>query len=94
MMISIGFKNYVSLERIVAIVSPHTKPIKNMINGARESGKLVDATMGKKTKSVIVTNSDHIILSSNLPDTIVNRTQNLEEWDKSNESENSQQMGR
>jgi len=77
MMVSIGFKNYVSLERIVSIISPNTKPIKNMIISARENGKLVDATMGKKTKSVIVTNSDHVILSSNLPDTIVHRIQTL-----------------
>lgn len=48
-----------------------------MINSARENGKLVDATMGKKTKSVIVTNSDHIVLSANLPDTIVHRIQTL-----------------
>jgi len=77
MMISIGFKNYVSLERIVSIISPNTKPIKNMIISARENGKLVDATMGKKTKSVIVTDSDHVVLSANLPDTIVNRIQAL-----------------
>ena len=48
-----------------------------MINSARENGKLIDATMGKKTKSVIVTNSDHIILSTNLPDTIVHRIHKL-----------------
>jgi regulator of extracellular matrix RemA (YlzA/DUF370 family) len=77
MMISVGFKNYVNLDRIVSIIVPNSKPIKNMINTARENGKLVDATMGKKTKSVIVTNSDHIILSANLPDTIVHRIQTL-----------------
>lgn len=76
-MISIGYKNYVHLERIVSIVSPYSKPIKYMINSAREKDKLVDATMGKKTKSVIITNSDHIILSANLPDTIVHRIQLL-----------------
>lgn len=77
MMISVGFKNYVNLDRIVSIISPNSKPIKNMINSAREKGKLIDATMGKKTKSVIVTNSDHIVLSANLPDTIVHRIQIL-----------------
>jgi hypothetical protein len=77
MMISIGFKNYVNLNRIVSIIAPNSKPIKNMINSARENGKLVDATMGKKTKSVIVTNSAHIVLSANLPDTIVHRIQTL-----------------
>ena len=75
MMISIGYRNYISMERIVAIISPDSRPTKNMITGAREKGKLVDATMGKKTKSVIVSNSNHIILSANSPDTIVHRVQ-------------------
>ncbi len=77
MMISIGYTNYVNLEKVVSIISPNSSPIKKMINSARENGKLIDATMGKKTKSVIVTNSDHIILSTNLPDTIVHRIQKL-----------------
>jgi len=78
-MINIGYKNYVNSERIVSIISPNSKPVKNMINTARQSNKLIDATMGKKTKSVIVTNSDHVILSANLPDTIVHRVQTLAE---------------
>lgn len=75
MMVRIGFRNYVNLEKIVSIISPNSSPIKAMINRARENGKLIDATMGKKTNSVIVTNSDHIVLSANLPDTIVHRLQ-------------------
>jgi len=77
MMIRIGFRNYVNLEKIVSITSPNSSPIKTMINRARTSGKLIDATMGKKTNSVIVTNSDHVVLSANLPDTIVHRIQTL-----------------
>lgn len=73
MMISIGYRNYISAERIVSVISPESRPTKNLINGAREKGKLIDATMGKKTKSVIVADSDHIILSANSPDTIVHR---------------------
>ncbi len=73
MMISIGYRNYIAMERIVSIISPDSRPTKNMINSARQKGKLIDATMGKKTKSVIVANSDHIILSANSPDTIVHR---------------------
>jgi len=73
MMISIGYRNYISAERIVAVISPESRPTKNLISGAREKGKLIDATMGKKTKSVIVSDSDHIILSANSPDTIVHR---------------------
>jgi regulator of extracellular matrix RemA (YlzA/DUF370 family) len=77
MMIRIGFRNYVNLEKIVSITAPNSSPIKTMINSAREKGKLVDATMGKKTNSVIVTNSDHVVLSANLPDTIVHRIQTV-----------------
>jgi len=77
MMINIGYQNYVNSERIVSIISPNSKPIKNMINTARQGNKLIDATMGKKTRAVIVTNSDHVVLSANLPDTIVHRIQML-----------------
>ncbi len=77
MLIHIGYRNFVRLERIVTIVSPNTQPIKYMISDARENGKLVDATMGKRTRSVIVTDSNHIILSANLPDTIVNQIRTL-----------------
>lgn len=73
MMINIGYKNYIAADRIVSIISPDSQPTKNMINGAREQGRIIDATMGKKTKSVIVTNSHHVVLSANLPDTIVHR---------------------
>jgi len=77
-MVSVGYRNYISVNRIVAIISPESRPTKSMISGAREQGKLVDATMGKKTKSVIISNSNHVILSANSPDTIVQRVQTLE----------------
>ncbi len=72
-MISIGYKNIVAKNRIIAIVSPHSRPVKLMINQAREKGKLIDATLGKRTKSVIVTDSDHVILSTNSADTLAQR---------------------
>jgi regulator of extracellular matrix RemA (YlzA/DUF370 family) len=78
-MISVGYRNHVAKDRIVAIVSPDSRPIKNMINGAKEKGKLIDATMGKKTKAVIITNSDHIILSANSTDTLKHRYQSIEQ---------------
>lgn len=77
-MISVGYRNHVAKDRIVAIVSPDSRPIKNMINGAKERGKLIDATMGKKTKAVIITDSDHIILSANSTDTLRHRYQAAE----------------
>lgn len=76
MMLSIGYKNYVDRNRIIAVISPETRPIKNLVAAARENGKLVDATMGKRTKSIIVMDSDHIILSANTADTIVQRSHN------------------
>jgi len=76
-MISVGYRNYISVNRIIAFISPDSRPTKNMINGAREQNRIVDATMGKKTKSVIISNSNHVILSANSPDTIVHRIQVL-----------------
>jgi regulator of extracellular matrix RemA (YlzA/DUF370 family) len=72
-MISIGYRNYIAVSRIVSVILPGSRPTKNLINAAREKDRLVDATMGKKTKSVIVADSGHIILSANSPDTIVHR---------------------
>lgn len=61
-LINIGSGNLVSAERIVAIVSPESAPIKRIIQDAKERGILIDATQGRKTKTVIITDSDHIIL--------------------------------
>lgn len=63
-LVNIGFGNIVSANRIVAIVSPESAPIKRVINEARDRGMLVDATYGRRTRAVIVTDSDHIILSA------------------------------
>ncbi len=75
-MISVGYKNYIALDRIVAVISPDSRPIKNLMNTAREQGHLVDATMGKKTKAVLVTDSNQVILSANSTETIIHRIQN------------------
>jgi len=63
-LINIGFGNMVSAGRVIAIVSPESAPIKRMILEAREKGALIDATYGRRTKSVIVMDSDHVILSA------------------------------
>lgn len=76
-MISVGYKNIVARNRIIAIVSPNSRPVKNLILQAREKGKLVDATLGKRTKSVIITDSDHVILSTNSTDTLSQRIGDL-----------------
>lgn len=72
-MINIGFGNIVSANRIVAIVSPESAPIKRIIGNARDRGALVDATYGRRTRAVIITDSDHVILSAVQPETVANR---------------------
>jgi regulator of extracellular matrix RemA (YlzA/DUF370 family) len=72
-LINIGFGNIVSANRIIAIVSPESAPIKRIITEARERGMLVDATYGRRTRAVIITDSDHVILSAVQPETVAHR---------------------
>lgn len=72
-LINIGFGNIVSAHRVVAIVSPESAPIKRVINDARERGQLVDATYGRRTRAVIITDSGHTILSAIQPETVAHR---------------------
>lgn len=62
-LVNIGFGNLISVERVIAVISPESAPIKRIVQEARDTGKLIDATQGRKTKSVIFTDSEHIILS-------------------------------
>ena len=68
-LINIGFGNMVSASRLVVIVSPESAPIKRIIQEARERGMLIDATYGRRTRAVLVMDSDHIILSAVQPET-------------------------
>lgn len=72
-LINVGFGNIVSANRIVAIVSPESAPIKRIIQDARDRGMLIDATYGRRTRAVIITDSDHIILSAVQPETVAHR---------------------
>ena len=72
-LINIGFGNIVSANRVVAIVSPESAPIKRIVNDARDRGQLIDATYGRRTRAVIVTDSSHVILSAIQPETVANR---------------------
>ncbi len=74
-LINIGFGNIVSATRIIAVVSPESAPIKRVISEARERGKLIDATYGRRTRAVIVADSGHIVLSAVQPETVKNRMQ-------------------
>ena len=73
-LVNIGFGNMVSQDRIISIISPESAPIKRMIQDARDSKTAIDATYGRRTRSVIVMDSGHIILSAVQPETIANRT--------------------
>lgn len=72
-LINIGFGNMVSAGRLIAIVSPESAPIKRMVQEARDRGVLVDATYGRRTRAVLITDSDHIILSALQPETVASR---------------------
>ena len=72
-LINIGFGNLIADSRIVSIVSPESAPIKRIISDARDRGQLVDATFGRRTRAVIITDSGHIILSALQPETVSGR---------------------
>jgi extracellular matrix regulatory protein A len=72
-LVNIGFGNIVSAQRIVAIVSPESAPIKRIITEARDKGVLIDATYGRRTRAVVITDSDHVILSAVQPETVAHR---------------------
>ena len=72
-LLNIGFGNMVSEGRIIAIISPESAPVKRMVSQARETGRLIDATYGRRTKSVVVMDSDHIILSALPHDAVAGR---------------------
>lgn len=75
--INIGFGNVVNTDKIVGIISPDAAPVKRMVQSSRDNGMAIDATCGRKTKSVLVMESGHIMLSALLPETIAGRA-NLE----------------
>ncbi len=81
-LINIGFGNMVAAGRLVAIVSPESAPIKRIIQDAKERGTLIDATYGRRTRAVLITDSDHVILSSVQPETVANRLSDDTEEDE------------
>ncbi len=72
-MISIGFGNLVSAERIVSVITPDSAPLKRLVQDAKDSGRAIDATCGRKTRAVIITDSEHVILSALTAETVVER---------------------
>ena len=78
-LINIGFGNIVSASRLIAIISPESAPVKRIIQEARTQGRLIDATYGRKTRAVVIMDSNHIILSAVQPETVSNRFVDKEE---------------
>lgn len=72
-LISIGYGSIISANRVISIISPESAPVKRIIQDAKDGKKLVDATYGRRTRSVIIMDSDHVILSAVQPETVANR---------------------
>ena len=72
-LVNIGYGNMIASERLIAIVSPEAAPIRRLVQDARDSGRVIDATCGHKTRAVIVTDSEHVVLSPLLPETVAAR---------------------
>ncbi|RMG00071.1 MAG: DUF370 domain-containing protein [Nitrospirae bacterium] len=72
-LVNIGFGNVVSASRVIAIVTPGSAPMKRLRDEAKKQGKLIDATEGRRTRAIIITDSDHVILSALQPETITQR---------------------
>jgi extracellular matrix regulatory protein A len=85
--INIGFGNIVSANRMIAIVSPDSAPIKRIIQEARDGGRLIDATYGRRTRAVIIMDSEHVILSAVQPETVANRLDTDAKLDMDEEEE-------
>ena len=92
-LVNVGYGNMVAVSHIIAIVSPDSAPIKRMVQDAKERGSAIDATFGRRTKAVIITDSDHLILSAIQPRHIANRLENKEDnsSDATDESEEKEQ---
>ena len=78
-LLNIGFGNMVAAQRVVSLVSPESAPIKRIIQDVRERGNLIDATFGRRTRTVIVMDSGHVILSALTPETLSARLTQMEE---------------
>ena len=77
--INIGFGNMVAADRIVTLVSPDSNPIKRLIQDAKDQGRVIDVSCGRRTRAVIITDSDHVILSAIQAETVANRLDNADD---------------
>ena len=85
--INIGFGNMVAADRVVALASPESAPIKRLIQSAKDDGRAIDVTCGRRARAVIITDSEHVILSALQAETIANRLTTDQDYDDSEEEE-------
>ena len=85
--INIGYGNMVAVDRIVTLVSPDSAPIKRLIQDAKDEGRVIDVTCGRKTRAVLITDSEHVILSAIQSETIANRLDNEGDVDDAEDEE-------
>ncbi len=84
-LLNIGFGNMVSVARLIAIVSPESAPVKRIVQEARDRDKLIDATLGRRTRAVLIMDSDHVVLSAIQPETVAGRLSGKEAEQDENE---------
>ncbi|MBQ9428578.1 MAG: DUF370 domain-containing protein [Clostridia bacterium] len=85
--INVGFGNMIAAERVVALVSPDSAPMKRLVSEARDGGRVIDVTCGRRTRAIIITDSDHVILSATQPETIAGRLADDTEEEDTDEEE-------
>ena len=85
--INVGYGNMVAVERIVTLAAPDSAPIKRLIQDAKDAGRVIDVTCGRKTRAVIITDSEHVILSALQAETIANRLTTDQDYDGGEEEE-------
>ena len=86
-LINVGFGNMILDERVVALISPDSAPAKRTVGEAKDNGRIIDCTSGRRTKSVIITDSDHVVLSSLSTDKVAARLNGIEDDDNEGEEE-------
>ena len=88
MFVNIGFGNMINSARVIAVVSPETSPIKRLLQDAKDSGRAIDVTCGRRTRAVVLTDSDHVILSAIQCETIANRLSGINNSERSDDTVN------
>ena len=86
-LVNIGFGNMVCIERVIAVVVPDSAPIKRIVQESKDRGLCIDATYGRKTRTVLITDTDHVVLSALQPETLRRRAENAQDSDDAAETE-------